>query len=256
MRNHDSYQKNMLTTFRRYLDHYRRFGLGGVHLLSNLDKENSSLLQLKLTEYSNPINLRVGTSDVPTFYKIFYFKEYDIKLEINPKVIIDCGANIGLSSIYYSNRYPNAKIYAIEPEKSNYDLLVKNCKAYPNVICLNFGVWNKVTNLNIQDGSGNWGFRTFESEEVSTNSISAISIDYLMDSYKIDQIDILKVDIEGSEKELFESNFDKWLPKTKTIIIELHDNIKKGCSKSLFRALDYYDYTLSASGENFICKIF
>lgn len=245
----------MLNVLRTYVDHYRRFGVGGVSFLLNSKKQNDALFQIKLKQYKSTIKLRQGTSDVNTFYKIFYFKEYDIPLGFEPKVIIDCGANIGLASIFFSNKYPNADIYSIEPEKSNFGLLKSNCKAYPNITCLNFGLWNKTTNLKIEDGFGHWGFRTTETEVAAETTISALSIDNIIDKYGIEKIDLLKIDIEGAEREVFEKNFESWLPKVKMIVIELHDNIKEDCSKSFFNALNNYKYVLTAQGENFICEL-
>lgn len=244
-----------LNSLRKHFDHYRRFGIAGNLLLLQEKNPDKELILVKLKSYSAPLHLRQGTSDIPTFYKIFYYTEYDIALNIEPKVILDLGANIGLASIYFAEKYPQAKIYAVEPEKSNFELLLKNTKHNSNITCLNYGVWNRVTNLEIKAGYDNWGFRTEEVDHENTDTIRAISIDKIMGDYNLEQIDILKIDIEGSEKELFQKNVEKWLPKTKAIIIELHDQIKKDCSKSIFKALENYNYELSAKGENFICEL-
>jgi FkbM family methyltransferase len=245
----------MFITIRRYLDHYRRFGSDGVRLVNHDNKQDGSLLQLRPKRYRYPISLRRGTSDIQTFYKIFYFKEYDIKFPITPKVILDCGANVGLASVFFSNKYPDAKIIAIEPEASNFDLLKKNTAPYPNVVCLQKGIWNREANLTIVGGKDKWGFQTLESDKQTQNSIPAIAINQIMEYYDLEEIDVLKIDIEGAEKELFEKNIEEWLPKTKFIVIELHDDFKKGCSKAFFNALSSFEYKLSASGENFICEL-
>ena len=65
-------------------------------------------------------------------------------------------------------------------------------------------------------------------------------------------IDILKIDIEGSEKELFSSNYEKWLPATKLIFVEVHDDMKKGCSKAVFSAIGKYNFHFSMKHENLI----
>jgi hypothetical protein len=50
----------------------------------------------------------------------------------------------------------------------------------------------------------------------------------IFSNYNLEYLDLLKIDIEGGEKQLFESNYENWLPKTKCIIIELHDGSTKG----------------------------
>ena len=65
-------------------------------------------------------------------------------------------------------------------------------------------------------------------------------------------IDVLKLDIEGSEKEVFEEGYENWLPKTKLLLVELHDKMKKGCSRSVLNAVNKYDFSFDIKGENII----
>lgn len=65
-------------------------------------------------------------------------------------------------------------------------------------------------------------------------------------------IDLLKLDVEGAEKEIFSVNYENWLPYTKVIMIELHDRFKHGCSKAFFSAVAKYDFSFSIRGENCI----
>jgi hypothetical protein len=78
----------------------------------------------------------------------------------------------------------------------------------------------------------------------------------LLAKYALQKIDVLKLDIETSEKQLFANNFESWLPKVRTIIIELHDNAEKGCSKVFFEAIhqSFANYNLSVKGENIIIE--
>lgn len=86
----------------------------------------------------------------------------------------------------------------------------------------------------------------------SEDSLPAVSIDGIMKEYAINGIDILKIDIEGAEKEVFAFDYENWLPKTKILIIELHDHMKKGCSKSVFQAISQYDFSFSRLDENLV----
>ena len=69
----------------------------------------------------------------------------------------------------------------------------------------------------------------------------------------MDEISLFKIDIEGSEKELFEFGSTAWLPKCDTIITELHDWLKQGTSKVFFKIMGDYDWTTYVKGENIIC---
>ena len=139
----------------------------------------------------------------------------------------------------FKNRFPNAKIISIEPDISNFEYLKTNTKLYNDIFILQGAIWNK--NLVIKDvGLGNWGFVIEELLNEHENSIKAYTIQNLMSLFEIDKIDILKLDIEGSEKESFESNFEFWLSKVQVIIIELNDVIRPGSSKSFFKAMIYF----------------
>lgn len=147
-------------------------------------------------------------------------------------------------------RFPEARIIAIEPEETNYELLCKNTENIKNILALKTGLWNKEVNLEIKDiGLGKFGFIVEEVEE--GKGIKSESINSLMLKYNIEFIDILKLDIEGSEKEVFEKN-NEWLKKVGILVIELHDRMKEGCAKSLFTVLTNYDYDFELSGENLI----
>jgi len=202
-----------------------------------------------------PIKLRSGTSDIRTFEDVFFDRIYHFNVGFTPQFILDCGANIGLSSIYFKNWFPDAFILAVEPEDSNYRLLEHNLSYYyPTVECLQRGVWNKNTKLSIKNPDGDkWAFMVGESDGSGNESVTSVTITDILNKYGREKIDILKIDIEGSELELFSDNYEYWLPRTQVIMIELHDNIRSGCGKSFFTALSNYNFTLHLNGNTIIC---
>jgi len=195
-------------------------------------------IHLQIKNIQHPIILRPGTSDVPLLYHIFVKREYSIKPKKEPSFIIDAGANVGFTAVYFANRFPKARIIAIEPEESNFKLLKKNTEAYPNIGCIKAGVWSSSTRLritNLQKDS-KWGFQVEETSESGPHTCEAISINQLLTEEKVKTIDIAKIDIEGSEKELFSKNC-QWLPKTDLIVIEFHDRMKPGSSEPFWNAV-------------------
>lgn len=246
----------ILSILKRCYSHYKLFGPNGISFLFKKDVKKNSLIDIIIPGHQEKIYLRNNTSDVPTFYHIYSSKDFDIDFGFTPKVILDCGAHTGMSAVYFANKFPGVVIFCIEPEKSNFELLVKNTAAYSNIVCLNYGIWNKSTNLKIIDeGIGNWGFMTNEVSYSDNDTIPAISIDDVMDRYKLTHLDICKVNIEGSEKELFEKNYERWLPRTKVIVIELHDRMKEGFSKSFFKTLLNYKFEINPKGPYLVATI-
>ena len=57
----------------------------------------------------------------------------------------------GFASIYFANKYPGAKIIAIEPEQSNFELLKDNIAPYPNIIPIQAALWHKNEEINLID---------------------------------------------------------------------------------------------------------
>ena len=200
----------------------------------------------------SPITLRLKTSDVATFKDIFVHGQYDFKPLKPPRVIIDAGANIGLTSLVFANRFPDAKIIAVEPELSNYEVLLKNTASYDNIVTIQAAVWNANGTVDIVDpGLGKWGFQVGSvdgKEAKSVMTCRGMTIDKIMSDHGIDFIDILKMDIEGGEKEVFE-DADKWLGKIGILTVELHDRLKEGCSRSLENATGKFRHRWK-HGEN------
>jgi FkbM family methyltransferase len=198
------------------------------------------------------IHLRKNSSDIVAFKQIFIWGEYEYPIKGDIKTIIDGGANIGCASRFFANKFPAAAIISIEPEEGNFKVLQKNTAGNQNITCIRKGLWSKECNLAIDNtGAANWGFRLVETTD-TVNSVAAISINALMKQFSMNTIDILKLDVETAEKNIFEYDYEKWLPKTRYLFIETHDFIDKGCSKAVMKALCQYDFSLECVGENLV----
>lgn len=184
---------------------------------------------------------------------IFAVREYAIPLkDFEPKFILDCGGNIGTSAVFFANYYPNAKITAVEPDNGNFQLLSINTSAYPNVKCIQAALWDKETYIELQ-GWHPSSYKAFETDANNPDAIKTTTIKKLLADSGFDEIDLLKMDIEGSEKEVFEADdVHEWMPKVKVLAMELHDRYKTGCSRALFKVMLNYKFLLTQRGENLI----
>lgn len=191
--------------------------------------------------YCAPVTLRLGTSDAMTFGEIITRGAYATPFCQPPRVIVDAGANIGLTSVYFANQFPAARILALEPESSNYDLLCRNTAAYPQVVPIRAALWSSAATLDLVDAVGRHsGFRTQMPGVVEglpvIGQAAALDMVQLLADYQVERIDILKVDIECSEIEVF-AGAAAWLDRVDVILIELHDRFRRGCALSFYSAV-------------------
>lgn len=205
---------------------------------------------------STPFACRPINEDISLVNSIFGSKEYALPTIENfqPKLILDCGGNIGCAAVYFANKYPSAQIYSVEPEKNNFKLLKFNTSFYDNIHPIKSALWDKETFIRVEDkGFGTWGFMTFETTAEDPDAFKTTTVKKLLDESGCDEIDLLKVDIEGAEKEVFSApDVDEWLPKVKVLTIELHDRMKRGCSHEFFKAVAKYKWFFALRGENLI----
>ena len=183
--------------------------------------------------------------------------EYHRQISQHTKsLIIDAGANIGASSVYFSMHFDNSIIFAIEPEDSNFKLLSINTK---NHNCINFkGAISGIDeDLSLVDPNrSDWGFMTLKTEQASSKilkNIRAISPNTILKNTDIANSKplIFKIDVEGAEEMLF-SNDISWLGKFPLVIIELHDWMLpfSGSSRNFIKAIANFEFDFLHKGEN------
>jgi FkbM family methyltransferase len=178
---------------------------------------------------NSPVYLRIDTSDFCAYYDVLIAKtrQYDLEgLTFSPATIVDAGAHIGMASILFARRYPLSKIIAIEPEPSNFALLLRNTSSYKNILPICAALWREDGEVTL--GSSNVHPKgAFQIVENGETRVRALTMDTLMRETGIQSIDILKVDIEGSETDVFASC--NWIDNVRVIAIELHDRVRAGC---------------------------
>ena len=215
----------------------------------------SFLVQTHRSGIRHPFFLRLPSSDAWTLEQIFVQQEYRFDVARQPVSILDAGANIGLASILLANRFPRARIIAIEPEAGNFALLERNVAPYPNITPIRAALWHDNSTVDIVDpGLGHWGFmvrsgmRKPVPGDESVTEVPAITVDAIMQKYGLERIDILKMDIEGAEYEVFDDP-SRWISKVGALIVELHDRTRPGCSRRFYSRSSGFDHEWQV-GEN------
>ena len=264
--------KNIYKMLSRCPNYVKRFGfIKGLLLLfkieSCIQKQSSDISQYTVEGYKAPINLRRTIGDHSIFWQCIVQVQYDFLkfpqskriIDIynninNSLLIIDCGANIGLSVLWFARYFPEAIIYAIEPDSENFKLLQKNTEHLgEKVKCIQGAVWDKIEQVDIVNPNvGSIAFQVKSSESI--DSVPTYTIDSICKLAGAEFPFIVKLDIEGAQAELFRGNTD-WVGKTHLITLELDDWLLpwQGTSRSFFSCVSQYPFDYLLGGESIFC---
>ncbi len=135
-------------------------------------------------------------------------------------LIIDCGCNIGLSSYYFSKIYPKSYVVGIEPSADNVEMANQICSPLGNVSIKQAAIGSKEGYVEIKNQNAD--ANKFEVIQRAKASIPLLTIPMIQQEVPNHELFIVKVDIEGFEKNLFSSNTE-WIDECFTLFVEPHD---------------------------------
>ena len=211
-------------------------------------------IRFSLCRSGRNVMLRSGTTDMTCFEKVFVDEEYKWPFQTKPRIIVDAGANIGMATLYFSQTFPEARIISIEPESSNFNMLVKNCGQLPNVTLVQGALWSEERNLMLKNPQAEkWAFSVAEASSSTpsgSHEVVALTIPGILKRLGTDHIDILKLDIEGAELDLFRNGAEAWLGSIRQIVIELHDRYRPGCAQGFYAAIGRRTFAQENRGES------
>jgi len=204
---------NKLKWFFNTLDFYLL--IGGVKSLLSHNEMDVFLIgneKIKITPYSFPYQ----------YISIFRERIYDVPLNISSPRILDLGAHVGMSCLFFKRRYPKAKVVAFEADPIIYSLLKENIKnnLLTDVELINKAVWIKN------------GIVEFSRDDLlrGKGRLSSSKTNYRVDSVNLKEwlrdknFDLIKMNIEGAEHTVIPSAIDE-LSKVPYIIFEYHSPV-------------------------------
>jgi len=206
--------------------------------------------QIRPKGLKHAVELRMGnSSDALVFVQIFVNREYAFAHELHDvRTVIDLGANIGLASALFLSLWPKAKVVAVEPDPDNFALMRKNLAPFgERVHCVEGAVWPSRGSVALDKLGGvgyEWGVRVREGSGVRAYDMHELI------AIAGKPVDLLKIDIEGSEKPLF-SGDTSWLGVVRNLSIELHDD---ACREAFARGTSGWRWKESRCGEYLVCN--
>ncbi|MBN8439033.1 MAG: FkbM family methyltransferase [Candidatus Accumulibacter sp.] len=256
----------------------REFGiLHGLRLLFSVERSvpqrSIKINKYKVPGYKMPILLRETVSDHATFWQCIVQRQYGVSVfpqsnrlisayqdaldNGSVPIIIDCGGNIGLSALYFAELFPKARIYSVEPNEENFEMLKRNTATVADrVFPLRGGVWNERDNLRIVNPeSGSAAFRVAPTAEYTNEDrFRTYTINEICALAEVSAPLIVKIDIEGAQRNLFMSNTE-WVCNTHLIMLELDDWQMpwQGTSTPFFSCISQHSFDYLISGETIFC---
>lgn len=205
----------------------------------------------------SPLFFRYNTHDYFGIWQILAEGDYDVLgPEANPRWIIDCGANIGATARFFLEKYPQCHVVAIEPDPSNAEVCRRNLAGFgARAQVLLSAVWGQETPLKVERLPGQTTAGSMmvvrPARPGETSDMTALRIDGILDRAGIAHADVVKIDIEGAEADVFVCQPERFLDRTGTLAIELHG---PACEKAFNEALAGYVCQWETIGELVVCR--
>ena len=227
-------------------------------IISFIKQNHNYIVKLK-----NSLSLKMRNenhSDYMVFQQVFNLKQYEIitsLIKANQKtndknVIIDAGANVAYTSLFFLHNLSNVSAYAIEPSFENATMCNENIalnnlsdkilfyhRALSHKIGLKFQL-----NTEFRDAK-DWAIMT---KQHIDGEVEGITIGEIISKNSLSQITLIKIDIEGAERFIFDSESDlSFLKITKLVAIEIHDEFN--IREKIYDILKEYGFYLFETGE-------
>jgi FkbM family methyltransferase len=188
-------------------------------VLNRISRSHLGSLFAVLPEITTPLLFRGASSDVWNMQQVFLDHQYDMEIH-EPCRILDLGAYAGYTAVYFANRFPNASIISVEPPGSNFDTLVANTVAYPNIRCLPAAVWHERGELTLADCSyGDWGLSFTPGDgDWPAEKVPGYTITNILEMHGWNGVDLIKCSSHGGRVDTLLRPRPDWLENTATVI--------------------------------------
>jgi FkbM family methyltransferase len=187
------------------------------------------LERLFIRTIGNDVAVRSHSTDILVIDEVFFREVYACAVAAAPprtRYVLDIGANAGYAGLYFLNRFPHARLFFVEPDFQNFavaainlqkEILAGRCRG------INAAAWVDDGHVVLEtQGRGEWFFKCREAAP-EENALEAFSIASLIRRSGFPHVDLLKIDIEGSERAILQGELSPWIDLVRCLVCELHE---------------------------------
>jgi FkbM family methyltransferase len=182
-----------------------------------------------------PVHYRRGTSDARLLYQILlrgdkgeYALPRDARLDpASVETVLDIGANIGISALFFAQVFPRATVHAFEPEPGNCEILRANASSSGRIVVHPFALGAEDGELRLYDSDDAANFGGFSAHAAGINPgrsqvVPVRHAGRALASIGVRRAEVIKIDTEGSEWEILTALDRPLLEGARLILGELH----------------------------------
>lgn len=194
-----------------------RGGVAGLKLIGMRARPGPGVW-MKFRKLMFPIFIRPGTADIESVIDNIFREEYgQFPKGFSPRTIVDAGAYIGDTSAYFLSRFMGARLTALEPNLESYQLAQNNLAGYGDrVVLMQRALWEVECIVHLA------GQETGASVSDHGFAVETTTIPGLLNQMGVDQLDLVKMDIEGAEITVLKSGVNGWLKQVRVLLLETH----------------------------------
>ena len=198
-------------------------------VLERINRTTLGLNTIVIPELMNPLYFRCGSCDLANFDQIFgqdeLFRPAGAAAGADPGSGRLCRLRCG---VFWRLAFPLAEIVCVEPAAANFKVLTLNTAPYPRIFRLDGAVWSKPATLAVSGHElGDWG--THFAAVSGDRGVQAWSVPEILRLSGWERADLIKCDIEGSEREVFADRDARWHQDALCVTVETHDEWIPGC---------------------------
>ena len=190
-----------------------------------------------LANAPNSTALRTYAGDLSILYEVFWQQSYNVpQLRVGTfRTVVDVGANVGLAALFFLKKFPGAQLICLEPEPTNFRLLQHNLRGTSAIV---LQVALSATDGTVKIDSSPQAYNAKVSTETGTVEVRAVCMATLLKSQSLIWVDLLKIDIEDYEQQVFGQPV-AWLGQIGTLLIEIHSATSYAAVHSAVQTADF-----------------